>query len=389
MRIVILGGGVAGTSAAQAARETNPEAEITLVAGEERLPYYRTRLLELLSATEPPQLSLRSEAWYVDQAISLCLCPAIHIDPVLNLVQLQDGSQLCYDRLVLATGSESILPNFAGQEHTRLTTIHNWQDVLTLKQLLQQDPAADIAVLGDGPLAVETAWQLAKNGNQVCLLARGRQLLPKFLDKEGSVFFLHMAERAGLRVALKSRVQETTATQVRLHCGRAFAASLLVVAVGQLPALLLPGQLNLEQKNGILVDAHMQTSTPHIYAAGDCAEFPGQSSGRWEIAMRQGAVAGSNAAGGDAVYQPKPLAFTMQAMGVSVWSYGQQSEDGKSMRNLGQRCFGKLFFAQQRLVGAETIGMPAATLPLSKAVDDGLQRWEACELLSQLLQKEG
>lgn len=367
MEIVVIGGGIAGLSAAQSARETDSEARITLVCGEGCLPYYRPRICQVLSGLDQAKLLVRSEEWFTANRIQPLLVRATNVGRDLRQVRLADGSVLPLDRLVIASGGRGQVPEAEGNERENVFCLRTLADIQRLRPY-----TGPLVIVGDGLLGLEAAWHLSRSGRSVTVIGRNNRLLPRQLDKEGSVFLLELTERAGVRVALNGQLAVVEDGRAVLADGRAFDAEATILAAGIKSVTNLAPALGLELGRGIKVDQRMQTSEPQVFAAGDCAEFDGRVSGLWTAAMAQGKVAGINAAGGSAVYQPEPPAYQLNAMGTSLWSYGQvEAEEGYSRRDAGQGHFAKVFLSQGRLVGAELIGNTAGSSRLKKAVDAG------------------
>lgn len=386
-KIVVIGGGVAGLSAAQAARETDEQAEITLVCGENCLPYYRARLCQCISGLEPQHLQMHNAEWFERMRIKTVFGRVNGLGKDPRLVRMQDEQgealKLPFDRLVLATGGSSRLPKFAGSEQENVIALRTLADI----ERLERHPGSAV-VLGDSVLALEAAYHLLQAGRTVSIVGRSERLLPRHLDREGSLFFLRLAVGTDMRVALNAEVERFESNRVLLTDGRYFDADVMVVAAGFAPQISLAAFLSLETAHGIIVDEHMRTSQPDVYACGDCAEHDGVLSGRWIVAKRQGQIAGINAAGADpnaATYQLQANENQMEAMSSYMWSFGDVTTDqGESRLDIAHSRFGKLFFRQQRLVGAEMIGDNSALHRLKKAVEEHIFSTEAVALLDEV-----
>lgn len=372
-KIIIIGGGIAGLSAAQAARETDPGADIRLVCGEKRLPYYRTRICGLLSGDDPQKLPVRNEQWFADQRIEVVFASATFVHPDKKRVLFSDGSYLPYDKLVLATGARSVMPDFEGSDRPNVVPLRGLADI----EKIQAIPGPAV-VIGNGVLGMEAAWHLSRQGRGVVMVGRGRQLLSRQLDKEGSNFLLNLTERAGVRVALRGQLAVVDEGLALLADGRGFDAGVVVIAAGARSDMRLAKKLGLECGRGIVVDAHMRTGADNIWAAGDCVEFNGRAGGQWTVAMAQGAVAGCGAAGGEKLYVPERQAFSLNVMDTYVWSSGElTAEDRAVWKDSEAGIFQTLFFEEEALAGAELIGDVSQSLALKKALAQGMGRTQA------------
>lgn len=378
-RIIIIGGGIAGLSAAQAAREKDGEARIHLICGEETIPYYRTKIYDLLGETPLEKLFVRNHQWFIDKNIQAVNGRVVAVDRQAKQIKLADGSRLDYDTLVIATGGRGRRPSLPGSDQDRVTTFRTVADVRRLREL----PGPTV-VIGGGVLGLEAAWHLSLEGRPVVVVERGDWLLQRQLDAEAAAFFLRIAESAGMRIALRGDVSYIDETKVVLSDSRAFEAAAVIFAAGTEPVISLAKNIGLTCAKGIVVDENMATDDQAIFACGDCVEFQGRLEGRWPVSMAQGAVAGENAAGGSAVYRPQPAPYFINAMGVSIWSQGNiSSEDHFSNRETAANNFAKLFFApDQTLQGAILIGSTAKAMQLKKAIDQKIAKEEAIQILS-------
>ncbi|MEG1536652.1 MAG: FAD-dependent oxidoreductase [Clostridiales bacterium] len=379
-KIVIIGGGIAGLSAAQAAREQDAVARIHLICGEDVLPYYRTRIYELLAEVPLSKLFVRNFQWFTDKEIEVVNGRVVAIDDQSKQVKMADGSYLYYDKLVLATGGKGRIPTVEGADFEQVMTFRSVADIERMRRI-----SGPVVVIGGGVLGLEAAWHLSREGRPVVVVERGDWLLMRQLDQEAAAFLLRITENAGVRVALRGDLSYIDENKVALKDGRAFDAVLVIFAAGVEPVYNLGRSMELDCDKAIVVNEGMHTSNPDVFACGDCVEFHGRVDGRWPVSMAEGAVAGRNAAGGDAVYQPQPAPYFMNAMGVSIWSQGNITlTDTHTVKNPAGNSFAKLFFAQnETLAGAVLIGVTDKAMALKKAIDSGMGKAEALSLLNQ------
>ena len=380
-RIVVVGGGIAGLSAAQAARETDPQARIYLVCGEGCLPYYRLRIFERFSGMPEQKLYVRQVPWYIDQGIEVVYCKAVSVNNESRQVHLADGSYLLYDRLIIASGGACRIPMVPGHDSRHALSLRTLNDIECLRKL-----TGPTVIIGGGLLGVEAAWHLAREGRPVVLIDRNKRQLHRQLDRESAIFFLSIVEYSGVRVALNGQLDHIGKERVMLKDGRGFPATTVVFASGMVPQYQLAKSAGLSVEKGIVVDAQMRTNREAIFACGDCAQYQGQVAGRWVAAMAQGKVAGAVAAGGEALYQPEPIPYQMQAMGRLVSSYGDINQSNAyTVKDPSKGKLTKLFFdATDKLVGAILIGeTDQATLPLKKALANASTKEEALAIFSE------
>lgn len=372
-KLIMIGGGTAGLSAAQAAREADPEARIHLVCGEKILPYYRPRICELFSGLSTEKLTVRNYQWFTDNNIEVINARAASMDAGEKKVRFEDGSFLFYDKLVLATGANGNKPELPGGGEKNTLALRFLADITRVQKL-----SGPVVLVGGGLLGLEAAWHLSKTGRPVTIIERGEWLLKRQLDEEAARFFLGIVENAGVRVALRGQAESYSGNTLLLNDGRAFEATCLIFAAGIAPQTKLGKSLGLTLSRGIVVDEFMATSMPDIYACGDCAEYQGQTPGLWTVSMAQGMIAGKNAAGEKNTYVPEAPPYMMKAMGSSIWSAGLQTANSLTKKSSVAGRLTKLFFDEQdKLNGAILIGDTIQALNLKKAIAAGMYKEEA------------
>ncbi|HHY94153.1 MAG TPA: FAD-dependent oxidoreductase, partial [Firmicutes bacterium] len=325
-RIVIVGGVAAGPKAAARARRVDEEAEITLVEKGSLvsyascgLPLYLAGMVSALdSLRSTPSGLVRDEGffWREKRVRVLTHTVTTAIDRQAHLVHARnkDGElTLPYDRLVLATGSQPLVPPITGLEEGRgswpegVFGLHTPPEADALRRVLARGKRA--TVVGGGLIGLEVADALAARRLQVTVVEARNTLLPGVLDPDlARLLAQHLAQQ-GWQLLTGAPVQAITRANGQLQveaAGHRQEADLVVVACGVRPEVTLAGEAGLKigPTGAIATDDFLATSDPHIYAAGDCAETVHRVTGRkvWiplaSTANKQGRVAGTNAAGG-------------------------------------------------------------------------------------------
>ncbi|MBN1336426.1 MAG: FAD-dependent oxidoreductase [Deltaproteobacteria bacterium] len=389
VRIVILGGGVAGVTAAGHARATAPKASVTLVSDEPVLPYVRLDLTRLLAGeVEEHALALQPEAWYDEQRIERVQGSAGALRRGARLLILEDGRSLPYDRLVLACGAQPFRPPVPGLEGDGVYTLRTLADARRL--LAAARPGLRVACIGGGLLGLETAGALARRGCAVTVLEGSAWLLPRQLaEPAGRVLERHV-EGAGIGVRSGVRVTsiERGADPLVVHLaeGAPVGADCVVVAAGIRPEVWIARQAGLQVRRGVIVDDRMTTSDPAVLAAGDVAEHAGVVYGIWPAAWAQGAVAGVVAAGGEAAFPGMAPSTRLKVLHVDVFSAGvveapdathsvhEEDRDGVTVR---------LVVADGRLAGATVLGDPQLATLLLDVLQAGTPVLESPPLLER------
>jgi NAD(P)H-nitrite reductase large subunit len=335
VHLVILGNGVAGVTAARAARLRDPAACITLVSDEGAHPFSRPALMYLYTGQLTlGQTRLYADAFWSDNRIERVHDRAVGLDTAARRLHLRDGGALAYDRLLMATGSLPAFPGWPGED------LPGVQGFVRLDDLRKMEADAARArhavVVGGGLIGVELAEMLRTRGTPVTLLAReptyyARVLPPEEGRRVEAEIRRHGVDlRTGVEVAAlrgdgRVRAVETTG-------GEVFSADWVGVATGVRPDVALAREAGLDVNRGVLVDARLRTSAPGVFAAGDCVEA------LWYTARAQGAVAGrtmtgDELAGDEAAYAPGVFYNSAKFFDVEWQVYGRvdpRAPDGET-----------------------------------------------------------
>ena len=379
VRLVIVGSGIAGVAAAEAARGAAPGAEITLVSSEPELPYYRLNLTRYLAGEiTRDALPIHPEAWYAEQRVRLLRGEQVaQLDTGARTVSLADGATLPYDRLILTAGSHPHVPPLPGIELDGVFSLRTAADADGL--LARLTPATPCVCIGGGVLGIETAAALARRGAAVTLLEGHDWLMPRQLNAAAAAHLERHLNGLGVTVLKQARTQAleggTALEAVRLLDGRRLHARLAVLATGVRPNTALARRAGLAVNTGVIVDSVLATSADGVYAAGDAAEFNGQLYGTWAASQTQGTIAGRNAVGGDAHFGGFPRSNTIKAVGLDLTSIGRfQPEDGGDLlleENQPDR-YCAFVFRDNRMVGALLVGHADLATPARRAIEEGL-----------------
>jgi len=378
VRIVIVGGGVAGVTAAEAASRANPAATIVLLAKEAVLPYQRINLTRYLAGdVKRDALPLHPEAWYGDQRIELRRgVEAARLDPAGHAVELRGGGRLTYDRLILAAGADAFVPPVPGSARAGVFTLRTIDDADRILEAAR--PGTRVVCVGGGLLGLETAGALARRKADVTVLENADHLMHAQLDPQaGAVLAAHL-QSIGVRLRTRARAKELAGadrvTEVRLEDGAAVPADVVVLTTGVRPALGLARDAGLEVKRGVVVDDRLATSAPDVLAAGDAAEHRGVLYGSWFVAQGQGQIAGMNAAGLRAEFGGVPRAFTLKILDVDTVSLGVFQAPDRVHVTIAETAgttYRGFVFREGRLVGASFVGDAASAGAARKAIEAG------------------
>jgi 3-phenylpropionate/trans-cinnamate dioxygenase ferredoxin reductase component len=315
--VVIVGGGLAAASAIETLRDEGYAGDLTLVGAEARRPYERPQLSkDVLKGAEFAEL--HDEGWYADREVSLALgLRATEVDPAARTVTVDDGRVLPYEALLLATGAVPRLPDLPGAEHA--VTLRTADDALALKARLT--PGTRVVLIGGGWIGLEVAAAAVEAAASAVVLERGDLPLRTVLGPELAGYLTDLHRSHGVDVRTGVSVAGIEPDGVRTTAGTV-PADLVVAAIGAVPDTSLAEAAGLavaspRDGGGIIVDAHLRTSDPQVYAAGDVALATHTTLGplrveHWDNAIRQGTLAARVMLGQEAVYDWQPYFFTDQ-----------------------------------------------------------------------------
>ncbi|MCX6500322.1 MAG: FAD-dependent oxidoreductase [Arthrobacter sp.] len=323
--IVIVGGGLAGATAAKTLRAEGFEGAVSLIADEAHAPYLRPPLSKeyLLGKDGEESLPVVPAGWYAEHDVDLRLgVPVTGVDATARTVDLADGSRLGYTALLLATGARPRSIPLPGSDLDGVMTFRTLDDSRLLREALAGG-GRNVVMVGSGWIGMELAAAACSYGNTVTLLGLEQVPLAAAIGPELGAFFRSLHESRGVRFRLPASAAEITGdagrvTGVRTDAGEVLAADLVVIAVGVVPETTLAAAAGVELKNGILTDASLRTSVPGIFAAGDVANalHPFTSghhrSEHWSNALNGGKVAARAMLGQEAVLDTIPYFYTDQ-----------------------------------------------------------------------------
>lgn len=375
-RYAIIGAGIAGVSAAEAIRKADPEGSILLLSSEHELPYFRMSLTRYLAGeVTEDKLDLHPESWYAQNHIDLHInTRVVEISPVNKTLLLENGSQVTYDKLILAAGASPFVPPFRGSDLAGVQTLRTIEDAKAILRACQE--LIEVVCIGGGLLGLEVAGAIARHGARVTIVESLPWLLPRQLDQSASVILQEKIEAMGIQVVVGAKTQalegEKQVSGVRLEDGRLLPAALVVISAGVQANVSLARSAGLEVNRGILVDEHMRTSDPDIFAAGDDCEFHGRLYGLWVPARSQGIIAGQVAAGQAAVFPGDPPSAKLKVLGIDLFSIGQftpQEEEDTLLAETKDGCYASFLLRSGVLVGAILLGDASLATAVKKAVD--------------------
>jgi len=382
-RVVVIGAGLAGVRLARRLGELGTP--VTLIGEEEHRPYNRVLLAEVLAGRYSPEvIALPAPA-------ELTRARVTGVDRDERTVECADGSKIAYDTLVLATGSNPVLPPLRGlftPDHVLPEGVHAFRtmdDCLGLSKAVR--PGVKAVVIGGGLLGVSAARALARRGAQVVLAQQAERLMERQLDPSASQLVRRHLGDLGVEVHTDLRVRDVRCVggavrSVEMADGYALDAEIVVLACGVHPRVGLAQTAGLEVRKGIVVDDELRTSDPHIHAIGDCAQHDGTVYGLATPALEQADVLAELLAGRtNALYTgtrsltrltlPGQTAFDLAAFGETEPLPG---DDVVQLADATRGTYRKVVVRDDRLVGGVLVGELGTVGALARA-------WEGAEPL--------
>lgn len=386
-RYVIIGNGVAGTTAAETLRKNDPNCSIHLLTNEPYPLYNRVSLPRFLQGVIVEQkVMIRDFAWHEQRNIHLLtetMASEINVDE--RVLVTDKGLNLPYDALLVATGGWANPLRVPGAEICQ--HIYNFVTLDDTKTIINRMLESRYAVAYGGSfISYELCDGFAVRKLNTTWIMRGPYWLRSALDPDGGEVVDNIAKKFGVEVIHGDEIesvvpQNGVPAYVKTKKGREIQADLIGVGLGiTLNTNLLAGT-PVETKGGIVVDEYLETSVPGIYAAGDVAEFYDTTIGRhhtmgtWDNAMAHGRVVGVNMAGGRQAYLDVPT-YTSPLFDVNIAVVGTAESTNPELESISRREPGekgnenyrKLFFRENKLVGVLMIGSPKGRKKLVEIV---------------------
>ncbi len=333
VKYLIIGNSAGGIGAAEAIREVDRQGALAIISDEPYPAYSRPLISEYLARERSLEgMLFRPADFYEKNKISTFLGSRVK-GLFLNehAVELDDGKRIAWERLLVATGGLPIVPQIEGVEKKGVFTFITLEDAKAIDHYL--DGAARAVVIGGGLIGISVTEALVKRGVKVTVVEMKERILNTILDEETSAREEATIGEAGVslvtgRTVAKISSDEKTVSSVTLDNGQVVPCDLVIVAIGVLPRTELVSGTGIKINRGIVVDRHMATSSPDVYACGDVAEAYDFIYGEnrlnpvWPNAYIGGRVAGLNMAGVRTEYQGGLAMSSLKYFGLDVVSAG-------------------------------------------------------------------
>jgi nitrite reductase (NADH) large subunit len=362
---LIIGAGAAGLAAAARLRELGKQ--VTLVSREARA-YSLCSLPYLLSGeVDEARIITHDENALRDMGVEPVFGSQVReVDPSCKLVRLDDGTELSYDGLLIATGSVPFKPPILMVDIPGLFYFNSLEDTHKLMEKAIDSKSA--VVIGAGFSGLECAYALRMRGLDVSVVEMEDRVLPRILDRDMSPPVEEILAKNGVRLHLKSKVlgfgpkEGRIAVQLEApgKAANSIMTDMVILCLGVRPDISLARSAGVKTNRGIVVGPNMQTSVPGIYAAGDVAEFDGQIPATWLTAAIQGGIAASNLAGQRAAVSQLDLVNIATLFGTPVVGIGIPAtyQKGPCEQKLWKRqgVWRKLISSGGKTTGFQSVG---------------------------------
>jgi nitrite reductase (NADH) large subunit len=390
MKILIIGAGPAGVTAAEAVRTFNRQSEITLLTDEPYQPYSPPAMADhFINGTDLH--FWRPADWAEQTGVEYRKGVKVEsIDPGTHQVRLLDGEKIQYDRLLIASGAKLYAP----VQGADLPGIYNFKSLSAAENLVSRvrtGHASTALIVGAGFIGMEIALLLRELGMKVTQLEMLDQVMASMLDADTASIAVKLMRTRGIDVRLNTKAVaffgNGKAEAVRLESGEELKADVLIAATGVMPNLELLHGSGINARRGISVDEHLQTSVPDIYAAGDCIESPYRLTGEKYVhaifpnAVEQGRVAGMNMAGYMVTYEGADRMNSLKHLGLPIMAAGEKQGERVLQEQRGDQ-LKTIYLQDSRLVGFQLAG-DIKNAGIYHALM--AQKYDVSELESQLL----
>ncbi|MBA4215431.1 MAG: FAD-dependent oxidoreductase [Polaromonas sp.] len=392
MHHVILGAGPAGVIAAETIRKHAPADTITLVGDEAEPPYSRMAIPYLLigNIKESGTYLRKSLTHYNDLRIDQVGGHATAVDVKARTVTLDNGSELAFDRLLIATGSHPVRPPISGMDLPGVHPCWTLEDARAIMALAK--PGARVLQMGAGFIGCIIMEALAARGVELSVVEMGDRMVPRMMGPTAGGMIRDWCEKKGVKVYTGTKVEAielassepngivgklanamglassepARGLRVKLSGGQTVEADLVISATGVRPAIGFLKDSGITCLVGVLTDEHLQTNVPGIYAAGDCAEAFDKVSGKTIVsaiqpnAAEQARVAALNMVGQKADLKGVTQINVLDTLGLISTSFGNwEGVAGGEHAELTDKAGGRhlsLQFKDDVMVGCNSVG---------------------------------
>jgi len=376
-RIIIIGNGAAGVEAARTIREHNKSVEILIFTEESYHLYSRIHLSRFIgNQSNETDIQIYPTSWYDEQKIKVFLdTPVISISPQDNEIRDSKGSTYKYNKLIIATGASPFIPSIEGSSLKGVFSLRNLTDAIKIREKAKNSHSA--VIVGGGILGIEAASSLKSIGLKVSIIETAHHLMLKQLDQDASMLLQSILEDKGINFYLNHRVVKFLGVDhlesTVLDTGEEIKADLALISTGISSNISLAQDADINVNRGIIVNEHLQSNFPNIYAAGDVSEFQGTIMGIWPSAVDQGIVAAKNALGIKTKYTGTVPLHILKVSGLELTTVGQKYKKNSTDEEIKytskqKEQYLKLIYNRNIILGVILIGVASIGFGLEKLI---------------------
>jgi len=369
-RVVIAGAGHAAGQVVTSLRQSKFDGQIVLVGNEPHLPYQRPPLSKkfLSGDLSAERLYVKPESFYDDPSIRMQLdTQVVAIDRDTKCLQILDGDDIGYDKLVIATGSR---PRRLPVEGANLKGVHYLRTIADVEGIRgDMETGKKLVIIGAGYIGLEVAAVARLAGLHVTVIEMADRVMSRVVSPETSDFYQieHTSQGVKLRLSTgvnsingKKRVKSVTTSEEEI-----LPADMVVIGIGIQPNTELATDSGLDVDNGIVVDDHCRTGDPDIFAVGDCTLHPNAIYNRClrlesvHNAVEQAKTAVANICGQDLTYTQVPWFWSDQYdLKLQIAGLSEGYDDFVIRGNPAERSFSCLYLRDGRLIAVDAINAP-------------------------------
>ena len=374
MRHIIIGAGPSGVIAAETLRKNNPVAEIFLISDEDEPPYSRMAIpYYLVNKVAEEGTYLRSPGHYNEQNISYISKRVNAIDSTKKSVTLDDGTDLSYDKLLIATGSYPISPPIEGIDLPNVHSCWTLEDARKIVSLAKE--GSNVVLMGAGFIGCIILESLKMRGVNLSVIEMGDRMVPRMMDDKAGGLLKKWCIEKGVNVLTSTKItaikENGSEMQVELDNGETLPADLVITATGVRSNISFLEGSGVDVDQGVLVNSQLETSVQDIYASGDVAQAKDFSTGEKHVqaiqptAVDHGRIAALNMSGKNTEHDGSINMNVLDTLGLISHSFGLwmgvEGGDSVEIYSPDDYKYLNLRFGideeEDVLVGASTLGM--------------------------------